>query len=74
MTWVVSPYSSAVAAVMGPMEATTTSANHVRRSSSVKSSAKFLAVDELVNVTASTSPAASASRSPPELVSTRLVT
>src|SRR5205809_361452 len=74
ITCVVRPYSAAVAAVIGPMEATTTSANHVCRSSSVNSSAKFRAVEELVNVTASTPPAASASRSRWALASTRFVT
>ena len=38
---------------MGPIEATVTRASQSRRSSSLNSSAKFRAVDELVNVTAS---------------------
>ena len=62
MTSVTIPYSAAVAAVIGPIEATVTRPSHVRRSSSVNSSAKFRAVDELVKVTASIVPAARASR------------
>jgi len=56
------PYSAAVAAVIGPMDATAIRPRHLCRSSSLNCSAKFLAVDELVNVTASTAPDASASR------------
>ena len=58
MMSVVSPYSAAVAAVMGPIEATATRPRQARRSSSVNASAKFRAVEELVNVTASMVPAA----------------
>src|SRR3989449_7621916 len=57
-----SPYSAAVAAVIGPIEAMVTRPRHARRSSSVNSSAKLRAVDELVNVTASIAPAARAPR------------
>src|SRR5574341_2072352 len=73
MTTVVSPYSAAVAAVIGPIEATATRAPHARRSSSLNSSAKLRAVDELVNVTASIVPSASASRRRSTPFSTRRV-
>jgi hypothetical protein len=63
MTSVVIPYSAAVAAVMGPMEATVTRDSHARRSSSLNSSAKLRAVDDEVNVTGVDRAAASASRS-----------
>src|SRR4029453_2426068 len=56
------PYSAAVAAVIGPMDATAIRPRHSLRSSSLNCSAKLRAVDELVNVTASTEPDASASR------------
>ena len=61
------PYSAAVAAVMGPIEAMATRPRHAWRSSSLNASAKLRAVDELVNVTTSTAPAArvSASRGAP---------
>src|SRR5216684_254192 len=73
ITSVGSPYSAAVAAVIGPIDATATRPRHARRSSSLKSSAKFRAVDELVNVTASTAPDASASRRRSSPFSTRRV-
>src|SRR5437773_1178132 len=63
MTSVGRPYSAAVAAVIGPMEATATRPRQALRSASLNCSAKFRAVDELVNVTASTAPDASAARS-----------
>src|SRR5262249_17410963 len=62
MTSVARPSSAAVAAVIGPMEATVMRPRQALRSSSLNCSAKFRAVDELVNVTASTAPEASASR------------
>jgi len=62
ITAVVSPYSVAVAAVIGPMEATVTRPSQLRRSSSVNISAKLRAVDDEVKVTASIAPAARASR------------
>src|SRR6266508_235062 len=62
ITSVGSPYSAAVAAVIGPMDATAILPRHALRSSSLNCSAKFLAVDELVNVSASTAPEPSASR------------
>src|SRR5581483_6902246 len=63
MMSVVSPYSAAVEAVIGPIEAIATRPRHARRSSSLNASAKLRAVDELVNVTASMAPPASASAS-----------
>jgi hypothetical protein len=73
MTSVGRPYSAAVAAVIGPMEATATRPRQALRSASLNCSAKFRAVDELVNVTASTAPDASASRSRTTPSSTRRV-
>ena len=48
--------------MIGPMEATVMRPRQALRSSSLNCSAKFRAVDELVKVTASTEPDASASR------------
>src|SRR2546430_16625797 len=66
MISVASPYSAAVAAVIGPMEATATRPHHARRSASLNISAKLRAVDDDVKVTASTvaAPSASPSRVP----------
>src|SRR5438067_2463645 len=61
MMSVASPYSAAVAAVIGPIAATATWPRHPWRSASLNISAKLRAVEDEVNVTASTVPAASAS-------------
>src|SRR3989441_1143875 len=71
MMSVARPYSAAVAAVMGPIEATATRPRHARRSASLNISAKFRAVDDEVKVTASTAPALSASPSRALLPSAR---
>src|SRR5207245_11400427 len=73
MMSVARPYSAAVAAVMGPIEATATRPRHARRSASLNISAKFRAVDDEVKVTASTAPALSASPSRALLPSARRV-
>jgi hypothetical protein len=73
ITCVDRPYSAAVDAVIGPIDAIVTFDSNARRSSSVNSSAKLRAVDELVNVTASTAPAARALRNRPAPASTRRV-
>ena len=57
------PYSAAVAARDGPMDATVTPSMQPAGSSRVNNSAKLRAVDELVKVTASTAPRRRASRS-----------
>src|SRR2546421_5768677 len=73
MMSVARPYSAAVAAVIGPMEATTTRPRQARRSASLNISAKFRAVDDEVKVTASTAPSLRTSPSRAALPSARRV-